>query len=187
MFALLGTTYGGDGQSTYGIPDLRGRFVLGAGSGPGLPTYAQGAKAGAVTATPTGGTAVATLNAGNIPQLNFSVNPSYSAVTTINGVNGPTTRAPNPGGNLPTSGSTGGATPTAVLSFAAATGSGGTITAMSTQMASTTVTGTVAGTVGSATPAPVPVTIAGQQVPVVSPFTALLYIIAMEGIFPSRN
>ena len=37
MFALLGTMYGGDGQNTFGIPDLRGRVVVGSqGQGPGF-------------------------------------------------------------------------------------------------------------------------------------------------------
>jgi microcystin-dependent protein len=35
LFSLLGTYYGGDGRSTFGVPDLRGRSVVGAGSGPG--------------------------------------------------------------------------------------------------------------------------------------------------------
>lgn len=38
LFALLGTTYGGNGQSTFGLPDLRGRAMIGTGQGPGLPT-----------------------------------------------------------------------------------------------------------------------------------------------------
>jgi len=36
LFALLGTTYGGNGQTTFALPDLRGRVPLGAGQGPGL-------------------------------------------------------------------------------------------------------------------------------------------------------
>src|SRR6185503_3492597 len=36
LFSILGTTYGGNGQTTYALPDLRGRFPLGMGSGPGL-------------------------------------------------------------------------------------------------------------------------------------------------------
>ena len=37
LFSLLGTTYGGDGRTTFALPDLRGRSPLGAGTGPGLP------------------------------------------------------------------------------------------------------------------------------------------------------
>lgn len=36
LFSLLGTTYGGDGQTTFALPDLRGRLPLGQGQGPGL-------------------------------------------------------------------------------------------------------------------------------------------------------
>jgi microcystin-dependent protein len=36
LFALLGTTYGGDGRTTFALPDLRGRMIMGVGSGPGL-------------------------------------------------------------------------------------------------------------------------------------------------------
>lgn len=36
LFALLGTTFGGDGRSSFGIPDLRGRQIIGMGNGPGL-------------------------------------------------------------------------------------------------------------------------------------------------------
>ena len=35
LFSLLGTTYGGNGQTTFGLPDLRGRVPVGAGQGPG--------------------------------------------------------------------------------------------------------------------------------------------------------
>ena len=35
LYALLGTTYGGDGQSTFGLPDFRGRIPLHQGQGPG--------------------------------------------------------------------------------------------------------------------------------------------------------
>lgn len=46
LYTLLGTTYGGDGRATFGIPDLRGRAAMGAGTGPGLPEYRIGAQAG---------------------------------------------------------------------------------------------------------------------------------------------
>lgn len=47
LFSLLGTQYGGDGQSTFALPDLRGRFPLGAGQGPGLSPRTQGETGGA--------------------------------------------------------------------------------------------------------------------------------------------
>lgn len=47
LFALIGTTYGGDGQATFAVPDLRGRLPIGFGKGTGLSnTYALGAKGG---------------------------------------------------------------------------------------------------------------------------------------------
>jgi microcystin-dependent protein len=42
LFSLLGTTYGGNGQSTFALPDLRGRVVMHMGSGPGLSSYTEG-------------------------------------------------------------------------------------------------------------------------------------------------
>ena len=53
LFSLLGTIYGGDGRTTFGLPDLRGRIPIHAGSGPGLSPRRLGAKAGteAVTLT----------------------------------------------------------------------------------------------------------------------------------------
>ena len=47
LFSLLGTTFGGDGQTTFGLPDLRGRAALGVGQGPGLQLYALGEAGGA--------------------------------------------------------------------------------------------------------------------------------------------
>jgi len=49
LFALIGTIYGGDGQSTFGLPDLRGRTAIGYGAGPGLATRNLGQKGGTQT------------------------------------------------------------------------------------------------------------------------------------------
>jgi microcystin-dependent protein len=46
LFNLIGTTYGGDGQSTFAVPDLRGRAMIHQGTGPGLSTYVIGQAAG---------------------------------------------------------------------------------------------------------------------------------------------
>ena len=46
LFSLLGTTYGGDGRTTFGLPDLRSRSIVGVGTGPGLDTTSWGEKAG---------------------------------------------------------------------------------------------------------------------------------------------
>ncbi|HEX8298913.1 MAG TPA: tail fiber protein [Rubricoccaceae bacterium] len=59
LFSLLGTTYGGNGSTTFGLPDLRGRAPVGVGQGPGLGNYSMGQL---------GGTENTTLNATQMPQ-----------------------------------------------------------------------------------------------------------------------
>jgi microcystin-dependent protein len=51
LFSLLGTTYGGDGRTTFGLPDMRGRMPLHQGSGPGLTPRQMGQKGGQPTVT----------------------------------------------------------------------------------------------------------------------------------------
>ncbi len=51
LFSLIGTTYGGDGRSTTGLPDLKGRAPMHPGRGPGLTTRRLGEKAGVETVT----------------------------------------------------------------------------------------------------------------------------------------
>lgn len=70
LFSLLGTTYGGNGTTTFAIPDLRGRVAIGMGQGTGQPNYAYGQ---------TGGTANVTLTTANMPAHthNFALN-AYS-------------------------------------------------------------------------------------------------------------
>lgn len=46
LFSLFGTIYGGDGRTTFGLPELRGRIPIHAGSGPGLSPRTLGAKSG---------------------------------------------------------------------------------------------------------------------------------------------
>ncbi len=48
LFSILGTIYGGDGRTTFALPDLRGRFLIGPGNGPGLSSYREGQKTGAI-------------------------------------------------------------------------------------------------------------------------------------------
>ena len=59
LFALLGTYFGGNGQTTFNLPDLRGRVAVGQGQGPGLANYDQGQAGGAETVTLTGSQAPA--------------------------------------------------------------------------------------------------------------------------------
>ena len=58
LFSILGTIYGGDGRTTFGVPDLRGRFPVGEGNGPGLAPRSQGQ---------TGGNESIVLSVGNLP------------------------------------------------------------------------------------------------------------------------
>jgi microcystin-dependent protein len=51
LFSLLGTIYGGDGRTTFGLPDMRGRLPIHAGHGPGLSERRLGAKGGAENVT----------------------------------------------------------------------------------------------------------------------------------------
>ena len=53
LFNLLGTTYGGDGQDTFAVPDLRGRIPIHQGQGSGLPNYFLGENGGVETVTVT--------------------------------------------------------------------------------------------------------------------------------------
>lgn len=64
LFSILGTTYGGDGRVTFGLPDLRGRVPLSQGQGPGLSNYVEGQTAGSETTT---------LTIINMPAHNHSV------------------------------------------------------------------------------------------------------------------
>lgn len=46
LFSILGTVYGGDGKTTFGLPNLQGRVVVAPGQGPGLSPWALGEPAG---------------------------------------------------------------------------------------------------------------------------------------------
>jgi len=56
LFSLLGTIYGGDGRTTFGLPDLRGRLPIDDGSGPGLSPRQLGNRSGAETVSITAAT-----------------------------------------------------------------------------------------------------------------------------------
>ena len=64
LFSILGTTYGGDGRTTFALPELRGRVAMHPGSGPGLSTRRLGEKSGAENVT---------LNTTQIPSHNHSL------------------------------------------------------------------------------------------------------------------
>lgn len=66
LFSILGTTYGGDGQQTFRLPDLRGRAIVDAGQGPGLSAYPLGM----VT-----GTEATTLDLNSLPPHTHGLSP----------------------------------------------------------------------------------------------------------------
>lgn len=64
LFSLLGTTYGGNGQTNFALPNLQGRVPIGAGNGAGLPSVLLGE---------VGGAASVTLGVVNLPAHNHSM------------------------------------------------------------------------------------------------------------------
>ncbi len=191
MFALLGTMYGGDGQNTFGIPDLRGRVVVGSqAQGPGLANVAQGEKAGSNNTTViSNGTATISLTTANMPSHTHTATLSLSglsATTNISASTGATggTLVPAAGSTL--TGTTGGAQPAAAIYLPAATAQ---TNPVNLGGVTTTVTGTGSVTnsnTGSGTPITVPV-VSSATISNMQPYLGLNFIIAMEGIFPSRN
>ena len=81
LFALLGTTYGGNGQTTFALPDLRGRSMVHAGQGPGLSPIQQGQ---------VGGLENVTIGLVNMPAHNHSV--SIAVNTAAGEESNPTTK-----------------------------------------------------------------------------------------------
>jgi microcystin-dependent protein len=78
LFTLLGTTYGGDGITSFGLPDLRGRMVIGAGAGLGLSTYVLGQKSGVENVTLTNNTMPAHTHTVNVGTNATTATPSGS-------------------------------------------------------------------------------------------------------------
>lgn len=145
LFALLGTTYGGDGINTFALPDLRGRSAVGTGQGPGLPNYILGQMAG---------TENTTLLVSNLPMHNHIA----TTVTGTPGAFNDSGNQSNPQGNVPAD---------ITGRYTTAAGDG--------QMAPS-ITMTNSPVAGSSNP-----------VSNLSPYLAMNYIIAVEGIFPSRS
>jgi microcystin-dependent protein len=96
LFQLIGTTYGGDGEYSFCLPDLRGRLAMHPGTGPGLSSYSQ-AQAGGVesvtltlnqipshTHAPAASTAPGTSASpqGNVPANSGSNSAQYTTSTT---------------------------------------------------------------------------------------------------------
>ncbi|MGG9962810.1 phage tail protein [Ferruginibacter sp. SUN106] len=114
LFSLIGTTYGGDGQVTFGLPDLRGRMPIHQGQGAGLSTYVIGQMAGTESVTllpgqvpPHSHTVLSnSATAGtNVPNANFlaaqSTLSEYIPGASANSVMSPVAIANSTGGGLP--------------------------------------------------------------------------------------
>ncbi|MNH23750.1 Phage Tail Collar Domain protein [compost metagenome] len=160
LFSILGTTYGGDGRVTFGLPDLRGRVPVGVGQGPGLNNVQQGEQGGINTQTLTLSNAPA--NVVQIPGPTLSI-----AIPAVEG---------DANASAPSTG--------AVL--AKATDSAGTGAAVEVYSNATPNTTLQPFTV---TAPPVNVNVGGGSTPfsVQNPYLGMNFIICVEGIYPSRN
>ncbi|HVI45059.1 MAG TPA: tail fiber protein [Chitinophaga sp.] len=161
LFSLLGTTYGGNGQTTFALPDLRGRAAIGWGNAPGIGNYDIGQVGGTISTTLTINNMPAHIHTADISQLTVSPSASSALATTNVPANG---QVP---AQLPTIGSGPGAT---------------VINAYGTKDNTVTLGSGVVG--GSVTINPTGGT---QPFSIQNPYLALSYIIAMEGVFPSRG
>ncbi len=138
LFALLGTNYGGNGQTTFALPDLRGRVIIGQGQGPGLSDYVIGEVGGSETVTllssqmpmhthtlaaSSGGTKASTLaGTESVPGTNSAVTlavPSdadtRAAVNLYNNDAAPTVTLTGSGGAASQTGITGGSLPFSIM------------------------------------------------------------------------
>jgi microcystin-dependent protein len=194
LFSLLGTYYGGDGQTNFGLPDLRGRVAVGQGQGPGLTAVMLGETSGANSGSMTlNGNGACTLTTANMPAhshgATFTGTGAAPLAITLNSssANG-TALAPSNGSYLGAIKMSG---PGATASLYVSNPTGPTVALAAASMSSTgTAGGITGGTVavgnsGSGQPLSIPVSVSGQT-SVMQPFTGLNYIICVNGIFPSR-
>jgi len=180
LFSILGTTYGGNGQTTFALPDLRGRVPTGQGAGPGLPPTTLGELAG----TPS-----VTLTINQLPTHNhqavFQGTASQVGAPTIEVGTSSTGALTNP-----TNGST-----TYLTAVTAATSGGDSVDFQGLYTSTAPATGakgSLGGVSGGGTVTPtgaVTVGNAGNNLPfsIAQPYLGINFIIATEGIFPSRN
>ncbi len=191
LFALLGTMYGGDGMSTFGIPDLRGRVIVGSqGAGPGLTPVQQGEKAGTNNTTViSSGTTSFTLSINNLPShthtgtVDTSALTATTTVTVGTGTNGGVGAVLNNGGLTSTAS---GSAPAAAIYLPASTAPTSPVNlgGVSTLIGGTASVNNSNTGNGQAVAAPVSTT---ANISIMQPYLGINYILATEGIFPSRN
>jgi microcystin-dependent protein len=169
LFAILGTTYGGNGQTTFALPDLRGRSPVGVGQGPGLSFISQGQISGSENVT---------LTSLQMPMHTHATQSQSFDVT----LTGPIAIPAATTGTTQAEPST-----NTVLGPVAAAGRAGTLYA--TSEADTTLAPFDATVSGQVTPPVATIGPAGgsQPVSIRNPYVGINFIIALEGIFPSRN
>lgn len=176
LYALLGTAFGGDGRTTFQLPDLRGRVAIGAGQGAGLQNYSLGQKGGnevsfmSVAELPNHGHTTSTIVAADIDNDAINTNSSIS----LNGIAssaGSNAAAGNSLANINRrrSGYYTNAAPDVVMANEA----------VSIEVSIAEITATASTTIVSAG--------AGQGHENRMPFIAMNWIIATQGLFPSRN
>lgn len=165
LFSLLGTTYGGNGTTTFALPDLRGRTPIGTGQGPGLSSRILGEA---------GGLEKITLTTNQMPQHTHALSDVTSNSVQAGSAVAANGDAITPENNYlalsPKIGSGPNATQLKTYATTAATPvklGGGEIT--------TTTSATTANTGGS------------LPFSIMQPYLAMNYIIFMQGIYPSRN
>ncbi len=176
LFSILGTTYGGNGTTTFALPDYRGRVPTGTGQGPGTDNIALGQVAGSPSVT---------LNGSQLPQHTHAATFTGTATSINNNISVGTTHAV--ANANPTNGST-------VYLTAAAADYGGDAVTINGLYSSTApaagATATLAGGSASVTPTgTVAVAPAGSSTPVsiYQPYVGMNFIIALDGIYPARN
>lgn len=164
LFSLLGTTYGGNGQTTFGLPDLRSRAAVGAAIVPNPPGL-NGFTLGQV-----GGVQSTTLLITNMPAHTHALTGTLTVATTVSTNSSNGTKA-NPSGNIVAKGID--LTTSALMAnFTDAGSDGGSLGGVTSAVTNNLLIGAAGGT---------------QPFSILSPFVALNYILATEGIFPSRN
>lgn len=171
LYSLLGTMYGGNGQATFALPDLRGRVPVGTGSGPGLPIVDIGEVWGKESTTIT----TSQMPAHNHVVVGSGSAPITGSITATMNVNTTAGAGADPeNAFLGLDGSGSGL-------YAAAASSGNTMASDAVRLNTNSLAVNLNGQVqiGAAG--------GSQPINLMQPFLVLNYIIAVEGIYPSRN